>query len=81
MLFFPSDRRVTHQILVGNIKKRLLLRCIHHLKSDLINSMDHMRISVNEPSSVILGQKSSSKVKNSWSESAKTSWSQKGWCN
>ena len=26
-------------------KKRLLLRCIHHFKSDLINNMDHMRIS------------------------------------
>ena len=33
-------------------KKRLLLRCIHHLKSDLINNMDHMRISGAEPSSV-----------------------------
>ena len=36
--------------------KRLLLRCIHHFKSDLINNMDHMRISGNEPSSVILRQ-------------------------
>ena len=35
-------------------KKRLLLRCIHHFKSDLIYNMDHMRISVTEPSSVIL---------------------------
>ena len=26
-------------------KKRPLLRCIHHFKSDLINNMDHMRIS------------------------------------
>ena len=34
----------------------LLLRCIHHFKSDLINNMDHMRISGNEPSSVILSQ-------------------------
>ena len=25
-------------------KKRLLLRCIHHFKSDLINNMDHMHI-------------------------------------
>ena len=24
-----------------NYKKRLLLRCIHHFKSDLINNMDH----------------------------------------
>ena len=37
-------------------KKRLLLRCIHHFKSDLINNMDHMRISGTEPSSVILSQ-------------------------
>ena len=37
-------------------KKRLLLRCIHHFKSDFINNMDHMRISGNEPSSVILSQ-------------------------
>ena len=45
-------------------KKRLLLRCIHHFKSDLINSMDHMSISGNEPSSVILRQKVVSKVEN-----------------
>ena len=37
-------------------KKRLLLRCIHHFKSDLVNNMDHMRISGTEPSSVILSQ-------------------------
>ena len=37
-------------------KKRLLLRCLHHFYSDLINNMDHMRISGTEPSSVILGQ-------------------------
>ena len=37
-------------------KKRLLLRCIHHFVSDLINNMDHMRISGTEPSSVILSQ-------------------------
>ena len=43
-------------------KKRLLLRCIHHFKSDLINNMDHMRISGTEPSSVILSQKSSFKT-------------------
>ena len=39
-----------------NIKKRLILRCIHHFNTDLIDNIDHMRISVNEPSSVILGQ-------------------------
>ena len=37
-------------------KKRLLLRCIHHFKSDLMNNMDHMRISGNEPLSVIFRQ-------------------------
>ena len=37
-------------------KKRLPLRCIRHFKSDLINNMDHMRISGTEPSSVILSQ-------------------------
>ena len=41
---------------VYEIKKRLLLRCIHHVKSDLINDMDHMRILGTEPSSVILSQ-------------------------
>ena len=39
-----------------NMKKRLLLRCIHHFKSDLIHNMDHMRISGTEPSSVIFSQ-------------------------
>ena len=37
-------------------KKRLLLRCIHHFKLDLINNMDRMRISGTEPSPVILSQ-------------------------
>ena len=40
-------------------KKRLLLRCKHQFKSDLINNMDHMRISSTEPSSVILSQSNS----------------------
>ena len=31
-----------------------LLRCIHDFNSDLINNIDHMRISDTEPSSVIL---------------------------
>ena len=35
-----------------NIKKRLLLRYIHHFKSDLINNMDNMLISGTEPSLV-----------------------------
>ena len=29
---------------------------MHHFKSDLINNMDHMRISGTKPSSVILSQ-------------------------
>ena len=43
----------------GTLKyeKRLLLRCIHRFKSDLINNMDHMRISGTELSSVILSQR------------------------
>ena len=44
----------THQMLKYN--KKLLLRCIHHFKSDLINNMDHMRFSGDESSSVILDQ-------------------------
>ena len=50
-------------------KKRLLLICIHHFKSDLINNMDHMRISDNEPSSVVLSQRSNFK---SWKEMSQT---------
>ena len=37
-------------------KKRLLLRCIHHFKTDLINNMDHMRILGTKPASVIIIQ-------------------------
>ena len=33
---------------VNKYKKRLLLRCIHHFQSDLINIMDHMCISGTE---------------------------------
>ena len=36
--------------------KILLIRYIHHFKSDLINNNDHMRISGTEPSIVILSQ-------------------------
>ena len=49
-------------------KKRILLRCIHNLKSDLINNMAHMRISGNKPSSVILGQTKKLKSWKSWSQ-------------
>ena len=63
-------------------KKRLLLSWIHHFKSDLINNMDHMRISGTEPSSVILSQTCSiNKMKSNDPKAPKTSWSQKGWCN
>ena len=41
---------------LGIYQKRLLQRCIHHFKSDLINDMDYMRITVSEPSLVILSQ-------------------------
>ena len=44
------------ELFVKKYQKRLLLRCKHHFKSDLIYNMDHMRISGTEPSSVILGQ-------------------------
>ena len=37
-------------------KKKLLLRCMHHFESDLINNKDHMRISDTVPSSMILIQ-------------------------
>ena len=46
--------KIHYQLL--KYKKRLLLRCIHHFNSDLINNMDHMRISGTKPSSVILSQ-------------------------
>ena len=62
-------------------KQRLLLRRIHHFKSDYFNNMDHMRISVTEPSSEILSQESSFKNWKEMSKSAKTCWSQKEWCN
>ena len=42
----------------SEIQKETLPRCIHHFKSDLINNMDHMRISGTEPSSVVLSQRS-----------------------
>ena len=35
-------------------KKRLLLKSIHHFKSDLINNMVHMRILGTQTSSLIL---------------------------
>ena len=57
-------------------KKRLLLRCIHHFKSDLINNMDHMRISGTEPSSVKMTKNTvwSSFLTDFTAENAPTSW-------
>ena len=54
-----SNSSDTHQVV--EIQKENLPRCIHHFKSDLINNMDHMRISGNEPSSVVLSQRSNFK--------------------
>ena len=51
--------KVAHSIhSMTKYKKRLLLRCIHHVKLGLINDMNHMHISGKEPSSVILRQTS-----------------------
>ena len=36
------------KIALLEFKKRLLLNWIHHFESDLINNMDHMRISGTE---------------------------------
>ena len=66
---------------VWNIKKKLLLRCLYHFKSDFINNIDHVRISENEPSSVMLSQTKWFQSWQNWPESAKTSWSKKGKCN
>ena len=56
MLFFFVESKDCMNSASCEYKKRLLLRCIHHFRSDLINNMDHMRISGTEPSSVILSQ-------------------------
>ena len=48
-LMFP--RRAGQSALLQEYKMRLLLRCIQHFKTDLINNVDHMRISSTEPSS------------------------------
>ena len=54
VLFGPPAVTVTKKM---KFKKILLLRCIHHFKSDIIiNKMDHIRLSGTEPSSVILSQ-------------------------
>ena len=53
-LHMPSETRCsissdTHQV-VEILTQRLILRCIHHYKSDLVNKMDHRRISGNKNS-------------------------------
>ena len=49
-------RCIIHVSKCISCKKRLLRRRIHHLQSDLINNMGHMRISGTEPSLVMLSQ-------------------------
>ena len=62
-----------------NINKRLLLRRIHHFKTDLINTMDNLRISGTEPSSVILSKKKGfSKVEKRCPKRAKNKRKPKG---
>ena len=56
LLYFFKELRAIEARHYLKYKKRLLFRCIHHFKSDLINNMDHMRISSTEPSSVILSR-------------------------
>ena len=51
LVFFYLNNHLSFIII-----KILLLRYVHQFKSDIINNMDHMRISGTEPSSVILGQ-------------------------
>ena len=54
--FFLFGIPVGYSVFSFKFKKRLVLRCIHHFESDWINSMNHMRISGTEPSSVTLSQ-------------------------
>ena len=51
MINYAYVKYVIPQITI--FKKRFLLRCIHHFESDIINNIDHMRISGTGPSSVI----------------------------
>ena len=63
-------------------KKKLLRSCIHYFKSDLIYSMDHMRLSGIQPSSVILSQRQVvEKIEKQCLKSAERSLSQKWCCN
>ena len=53
-------------------KKRRLRRCIHNFKSDLIDNMDHMRISGTEPRQWSLAKKSTCSLKKLKSEAPKS---------
>ena len=55
--FLPTLSKTITMTIYIKYKKRLLLRCLHHLKSDLINNMDDMHISGTEASLVILSQR------------------------
>ena len=59
-----AARITLYQVSLFIIKKILLLRCLHHFQSDLINKMDHMCIPGTSPSSVILIQAKKSKKLN-----------------
>ena len=48
-----ADREKNKTNYFVKYKKRLLLRCIHYLKSGLICGKDHMRFSGTEPSSMV----------------------------
>ena len=52
-------------------EKRLLHRCINHLKSDLINNMDHMCITGTDPHKWSLAKQGSSNVEKWCPKSAK----------
>ena len=54
------------------IQKMILLRCIHHFKSDLIINMDNMRIPGTEHSSVILCQTKYIVVRKRWKVTSKS---------
>ena len=51
-----SVSQIHLDLLTCKYRKSVLLICTHNVESDLINNMDHMRISASEPSSVILGK-------------------------
>ena len=49
-----STSSYTHQVI--DYKNRLLLRCLYHFESELINIIDHISIFDNEPSAVTLAK-------------------------